>query len=104
MTTILLTCLHKITINRMVTFMTKAINDRIVSGTVKLSDNISKSVEIFRYTRWLPQPSGHEHIVCYPFIAGKKKKNNNNMRNDKYVTTAKILGMNCTTEECSETI
>lgn len=29
-----LTCLHEITINRMVKFMIRAINDRTVSGTV----------------------------------------------------------------------
>lgn len=30
----------------MVTFITRAINDRIVSGTMKLSDNISKCIRV----------------------------------------------------------
>lgn len=48
------TCLHKITINRMVMLMIRAINDRTVSGTVKLNDNISKLMRFCFYFSWRP--------------------------------------------------
>lgn len=57
----------------MVMFMRRAINDKTVSGTVKLSDTISKSNAICLKIQLTPRnPLGHEHVVCYPFIAGEK--------------------------------
>lgn len=59
------------------TFMNKAMNVTIVSGTVKLKDNISN-------TKWpdeATQPLGHEcNSRRYPFISENDEKENGFVR------------------------
>lgn len=76
---VLLTCLHKIITKIMVTFIIKAIIDKIVSGTVKLNDNISILVWSMNSMLLINRNlSGHENVVRYPCISANKMEKNYN--------------------------